>query len=252
MTSGTPGTPWAIPKTPCIPLDHPQNTWNPLLGHPQDAWDPLGTPRSLLGCLGPPLHHSRDVWEPLWITPRISGSPLRCLSLLGGTFGGAPRAFTAQGAASQQPWCRLPRGHRRRGALLPCKNAPDVNSAGRVLYRAGGAGGGWLRPPHPRPLPLYTYFCGFPSFWPFSVYKLVRTVRATGRDLCPLCDFFVKIRGLYPAGLGTAGTLETGKNGILELGQPEHRGGVTARGNKQDTGAGTARLGTVRAGDWSW
>lgn len=160
MTSGTPETPPGHPQdpmyTPGSPLEHlepllnhPQNAWDPSpwvtpktlgsppgasgsppecleppLDHPQDAWDPLGTPRSPLGCLGPPLHHTRDAWDPLWITPRISGSPLRCLSLLGGTLGGAPCAFTAQGAAPQQPRCHLPRGHRRRDAPFPCKNSP--------------------------------------------------------------------------------------------------------------------------------
>lgn len=153
--------PWITPRIPGTPLESPPECLGPPLGHPQDAWDPLGTPRSPLGCLGPPLHHSRDAWDPLWITPRISGSPLRCLSLLGGTLGGAPCAFTAQGTAPQQPRCRLPRGHCRRGAPFPCKNAPDVNSASRVLYRVGGVGEGWLRPPQPRPLPLYIYFSGF-------------------------------------------------------------------------------------------
>lgn len=226
----------------------------PPPGHPQDAWDPLGTPSSLLECLGPPLHHSRDAWDPLWITPRISGSLLRCLSLLGGTLGGAPCAFTAQGAAWQQPGCRLPRGHRRCGAPFPCKNAPDVNSAGRVLYRARGAGGGWLRPPQPRPLPLYIYFSGFPLFWPFSVYKLVRTVRATGRDLCPLCSplFGDWEGGTEQRGWGQLGGWGRGKTGCWSWGQPEHRGGGEPEGTNRTRELGTAGLGTVRAGDRSW
>lgn len=123
----TPGSVLGCPEPPCGLLNDLWDTWDPLghphdsmytpgsspecleppLGHPQNAWDPLGTPRSLLGCLGPPLHHFRD---PFWITPRVSGSPLRCLSLLEGTLAGAPCAFTARGTATQQPRCRLPPG----------------------------------------------------------------------------------------------------------------------------------------------
>lgn len=132
----TPGSVLGCPEPPCGLLNDLWDTWDPLghpqdsmytpgsspecleppLGHPQDTWDPLGTPKSLSGCLGPSLHHSRD---PFWITPRVSGSPLRCLSLLEGTLAGAPCAFTAQGTATQQPRCRLPRGHRQCGALFP-------------------------------------------------------------------------------------------------------------------------------------
>lgn len=151
---------------------------------------------------------------------------------------------------------------------FPCKNAPDVNSASRVLYRVGGAGEGWLCPPQPRPLPLYIYFSGFPSFWPFSVYKLVRTARATKRDLCPVCSPLVNIGGLgkgdRATGLGTAGTLDVGKNGMAELGRVgvlelrtartpgKGRGGGLELGTNRTLELGQPELGTVRAGDRSW